>query len=394
MAEYDLAPNSQPLDWQRAANRKEVLVIRFLLLPVLCCLALSAAAKDHIVKAGPGQAQSLFASGQVSSGDRIVLEDGYHGTLTIAGYAFNPPVTLTRRNGQRPQFDQLSIINSHGLRIVGLTVIPQKPELVSKTMVRVQDSKHVHLSQLSVATTRNSKGWTARQWVRRARDGVLLSGQDVSITNSFIKNTRHGIIASANRANVENNVVDTFSGDGMRGLGDNSLYIGNTIRTCVDVDDNHDDGFQSWSVNKAGQVAKGVVRNVRLERNLIENGNHPLKCSLQGIGLFGGFYEDWVIRHNTVIVDHWHGITVMGARNVVISQNVVVDSRPGKPGAPWIAITAHRDGRLSKNSVIKNNISQQKLKQSGSKFVTEQPGVRRQGNVVANSPQDALRYTR
>ena len=365
--------------------------MRCLIVVILACFTTTAQAKDHIVKAVPGAAQSLINSGRLVGGDRIILQAGYHGRVTIDGQHFKKTVTLTSAKGQRPRLDHVALTNSSGWRITGLTVIPKNTSAGSKTLVRVDQSKDIHFSRLTVATVTNSASWSAGQWRALARDGVRLSGQNLSITNSFVKNIRHGIIASANKALVENNFVENFSGDGIRGLGDNSQYIGNSIKTCVDVDDNHDDGFQSWSVNAAGKPAKGVVRNVRVERNLIENGNHPTGCTLQGIGLFGGFYEDWIIRDNTVIVDHWHGITVMGARRVVISGNVVVDARPGEPGAPWVAITPHRDGRVSQNSVIKGNVTQQALRDKGSKFITPQLGVRRQGNAVVRNPNDALR---
>lgn len=362
-----------------------------LLIAVLMCVAASVQAKDHIVQAVPGAAQALISSGQVSGGDTIILQDGYHGRIAIKDQRFALTVTITSVKGARPRLDQLGVVNSSGWRITGLTIIPQRPENQIKTLVDVSQSSDVHLTQMTVASAAHSESWSAQQWRALAKNGVRLFGRNLSITNSYIKNTRHGINANADMAHVENNVVENFSGDGIRGLGDNSVYIANAIKTCIEVDDNHDDGFQSWSVDAVGNVGKGVVRNVRVERNVIENGNHPTGCTLQGIGLFGGFYEDWVIRDNTVIVDHWHGITVMGARSVLISGNVVVDSRPGKPGAPWIAITEHRDGRLSQNSVIKNNVTQTALRETGSKFVTTQPGVRRQGNVVVTNPNDALR---
>ncbi|MGI9374448.1 MAG: choice-of-anchor Q domain-containing protein, partial [Hyphomicrobiales bacterium] len=80
-------------------------------------------------------------------------------------------------------------------------------------------------------------------------------------------------------------------------------------------------------------------------------------CSLQGIGLFDGMFVNWQIENNLIVTDHWHGITVMGAKNVRIINNTVVDPLVGKPTAPWIAITAHKKGMPPRGSIIANNIA-------------------------------------
>jgi hypothetical protein len=224
---------------------------------------------------------------------------------------------------------------------------------------------------------------------------VVIGSPDSSITESVIRNVRHGVEANADGVRVADNLIEFFTGDGIRGLGDDSVYVGNTIRTCIKADDNHDDGFQSWSVDAQGRPGQGVVRNVRVENNIIENGDHPLRCALQGIGLFGGFYEDWVIRGNRIIANHWHGVTVMGARRVEVSDNIVVDSHPGAPGPPWITITAHKDGTLSEDNVIAGNVSQPWS--GGSRhtlFSQPQPGVQLRNNRVVASPEEALSLAR
>ena len=115
-----------------------------------------------------------------------------------------------------------------------------------------------------------------------------------------------------------------------------------------------------------------------------------MACQLQGIALFDGIYEDWVIRDNTVIVDHWHGITIMGARRVAVSGNTVFYARPGPPGAPRITKTAHKDGRPSENSIIRNNTLQSRPDDAPPVFRQPQPGVRSVGNQIVDAPPDDL----
>jgi parallel beta-helix repeat protein len=131
------------------------------------------------------------------------------------------------------------------------------------------------------------------------------------------------------------------------------------VKNCYDVNANHDDGFQSWSVGPGG-VGTGVVRGTVLRGNRIlnyEDPNQPHRGTLQAIGCFDGFFEDWIIENNEILTDHWHGITLSGARNCRIVNNTVVDLNATSPGPPWIRISQHKDGTASTGNVIRNNLA-------------------------------------
>ena len=51
----------------------------------------------------------------------------------------------------------------------------------------------------------------------------------------------------------------------------------------------------------------------------------PHRGALQGIGCFDGMFVDWIIENNVIIVDHYHGITLGGARGCRIVNNTVID---------------------------------------------------------------------
>lgn len=344
------------------------------------------AARDHLVPAERGRAQALFESGQVQPGDRVILAAGRHGPFGIERHDFDRPVTITSAAGGRAMFDQVTIVDSAGLVLRAISVMPDRGTISEEPLVRVRDSRDVVLERLTVSSAPDASGWSRRQWRQQARDGIWLSGPDIVLRDSFVRIVKHGIAAIGKGARIENNFVELFSGDGIRGLGDDSAYVGNTIETCVSVDGNHDDGFQSWSVDPVKGPGQGVVRNVRLEDNVIRNGDHPLTCQLQGIGLFDGIYEDWTIRNNIVVVDHWHGITVMGARRVSVIGNTVVDARPGNPGPPWISVTAHKDGRPARDSVVANNTVERRSVGGDGNFRLPQPGVQVSGNRTGWRP--------
>jgi hypothetical protein len=355
---------------------------------LLMMAASAAAATEHRVAAGDGALQSLVNSGTLQGGDRIVLEDGLHGLLDITGHVFEQPVTVAPAPGAEPLFTRVVITRSAGWELSGLTVRPMGT--VRGALVSVGQSRDIVIEGFDIASADNTDGWGKGIWKTLARTGISASGERITLRDNKILNVSHGISSRARAALVENNTISHFIADGIRGLGDDSIYRGNHIDTCIKVDDHHDDGFQSWSVGPDRKPGRGVVRNVRLESNRIENGDHPLKCTLQGIGLFDGIYEDWVIVNNVVVVDSWHGITVMGARNVEVTRNIVVDSRPGRPGPPWISITNHKDGRPPENGIVQGNVTQRDLSRSGGQWHVPRPGVLAFLNLKVDDPERAL----
>jgi hypothetical protein len=157
---------------------------------------------------------------------------------------------------------------------------------------------------------------------------------------------------------IERNVVDSFAGDGLRGLGDNTVFEYNTVKNCYAVNANHDDGFQSWSTGPSG-VGSGVVKGIVLRGNVIinyEDENQPFRGTLQGIGAFDGMFEDWVVENNVIMVDHWHGITLLGAKNCRVVNNTVIDLNDIKPGPPWIRIAEHKNGTPPEGCLVRNNL--------------------------------------
>lgn len=364
-------------------------VVRAVLTAVLISGAGVGLAAEHRIDARPGAVQALVDSGALAAGDRIILGDGRHGSLSVTDMAFDPPVTLTARPGARPVLDQVVFLKAAGWVVDGVTVMPPSDAGQGGSLVKVVESRDIVLDRMEVASAENARGWSAATWRERARSGIFLTGRDITVRRSRLGIVRHGIASRAEGARIEDNVIELFSGYGIRALGDGSAYVGNTIDTCVDVDGNHDDGFQSWSTGPDGTPGGGVVRGVLVEGNVILNGDHPLTCNLQGIGLFDGFFEDWTIRGNVVAVNHWHGITVMGGRRVRVEGNVVVDSEPGEPGAPWITVTAHKDGRASEDSEISGNVHQPWAGGRNMRFAQPQPGVRLSGNRIVRTAAGA-----
>ncbi len=297
----------------------------------------------------------------VKAGDTLNLRSGDYGILRIEGRRNDGVVTVAAAPGHRPGFLAIAVLDSSNWRLKGLFAGPAfSPGTLEGPIVRVAGSRGVLIEDSTVMSTNAPSSWNREDWVRLARIGVEAQGSAITLRGNSIRNVDHGLIVDADYSLVENNVIENFAGDGIRGLGDHSVYRQNTIKNCYRVDRNHDDGFQSWSRGVDGTPGKGEIVGVVLSGNRIinyEDPAQPFRCNLQGIGLFDGIFTDWLIANNIVVTDHWHGITVMGARNVRIVNNTVLDPNRNTVGPPWITITVHKDGRLPEASLIANNLA-------------------------------------
>lgn len=302
----------------------------------------------------------------VGPGDTIWLRDGYYGHLEIMGAYNEAPITIAAAPDQTPRFASVRLVSVSGWVLRGLSVSPSyAPDYEQKTLVAVEDhgwhgpSSDVSVEDCHLFSVEDTSQWSGDDWVQKACNGVNASAADVTVRNNRLDNVHFGISMSGDRAHVVGNRVTNFSGDGMRGLGDDSVFEYNRVANCYDVDENHDDGFQSWSNGPDG-VGSGEVRGMVLRGNTIinyENPNQPLRGTLQGIGCFDGMFVDWVVENNVIMVDHWHGITLMGAKNSRVVNNTVVDLNTERPGPPWISITPHKNGTPSEEVVVRNNLA-------------------------------------
>lgn len=321
----------------------------------------------------------------VQAGDRLLLRSGYHGDLLVDEGSFDPPVVIEADVGATPEVRRLRLSNVSGLVIRGLSISPSHgPSYETLTLVDVADSvSQVTIEGCSLFSEDDASSWSADDWIDRASNGAQIGGSDIVFRGNSVRNVRFGISADGERARIEGNTVDGFSADGLRGLGDHEVFEGNLVKNVYvdgDLDDNHDDGFQSWSVGPDG-VGTGEVVGLVLRGNVIlnyEDPDQPFRATLQGIGCFDGTFTDWVIENNVVITDHWHGITLLGAKNSRIVNNTVLDVNDESPGPPWISIDAHKDGTPPEGCLVRNNLA--------TDYVIADTGVTEDHNFTIEDP--------
>ena len=268
------------------------------------------------------------AGAPVRAGDTLWLRSGYHGDLVIE-HAYNTAaITVAAEAGQSPQVRSLTVQAAQNWIVRGLSISPSYAATNEQiTMVEISDHNYfgpawdIEFSASDLFSVDDASSWGADEWVNLASSGIEVGAARISVHDNTLRNVRFGIGVDGAYASIRHNVIDGFSADGLRGLGDYDLFEYNRVQNdkIGDPDDpNHDDGFQSWSVGSDGQVGTGQVTGVVLRGNIFINStdpNDPLRNSMQGIGCFDGFYVNWIVENNVVITDHWHGISFYGMRD-------------------------------------------------------------------------------
>jgi hypothetical protein len=312
---------------------------------------------------------TVNAGAPVKAGDTVWLRNGYHGAVVIQGAYNAVPITVAALPGHAPRLRSLLVQAAQNWVFRGLSISPSHaPPLSQGTIVSVRHhdwygpAGDVTIDDCDVFSVADASLWSASDWVSVAASGVSVGADRVTVSRSRVRNVRFGISVSGLDARIRRNLVDGFSADGLRGLGDRGLFEYNRVQNNYvegAADANHDDGFQSWSVGPGG-VGTGEVRGVVLRGNVFVNHRdpaHPLRSSMQAIGCFDGFFVGWVVENNVVITDHWHGISFLGMRDSRIVNNTVIDLDASSPGPPWIMVAPHKDGRPSQNVVVRNNLA-------------------------------------
>jgi hypothetical protein len=312
---------------------------------------------------------TVNAGAPVKAGDTLWLRSGYHGAILIQGAYNVAPITIAAQSGHVARLKTLTVRAAQNWVLRSLSISPSHaPPLAQTTIVDIDDHNFfgpawdVELHDSDVFTVTDASAWTADQWVNLASSGVDVGADRVTIRTCRVRNVRFGISVGGDKARIQENLVEGFSADGMRGLGDDGLFEYNRVQDNYvedPPDANHDDGFQSWSVGPGG-VGTGEVRGVVLRGNVFinhTNPSHPLRSSMQAIGCFDGWFVNWVVENNVVVTDHWHGISFLGMRDSRIVNNTVIDLASGTPGPPWIMVDPHKNGQPSQNVVVRNNLA-------------------------------------
>ena len=326
--------------------------------------------------------QLINEDAPVKGGDELILKSGYHGYLHVNNFIFQDWLTIKGEEGSEPVLSQIKMVGAFKkIYLKNFTVLKEAYQgegnyWETETLNRNNGSclyfsssdfwgkgSDIKISGLTVKTTGNISEWIAEDWVEKAASGIgFRSVENAEVINCHVENISFGISLDyhSDHAQILNNTVKGYSGDGARIISNNVLFAYNTILDCYKVDDNHDDGIQSYSRGEDNSSGSGTLYNVIIRGNTIIGTtvpSHPLASSPQGIGCFDGLFDGWVVENNLVVSNTYHGISFYGMLNSTIANNTVIDLNPEDNVSPWIMITSHKNGTLSENCLIANNIA-------------------------------------
>lgn len=305
---------------------------------------------------------AAFDSRKLVGGDRLLLQDGNYGGVSLYMFPFSTPVVIQSLNGKNAHFDSIFVnVGTTNLTFRNLSVWPSNPYAKLGALVYGHDqSSNIVVDGLDVRAGQdaaNYRSWNLAEWQNRQNDGIYLGGPNSIVENSSVMGAYYAIVTYAANSKILNNRVEGFTGDAYRVLGDDSLVSGNSSANCFSIDGNHPDGIQSWAFNNPDGVVSGLI----IEKNsIIEwdgSQDNPLRCSMQGIGFFDGPYQNVIIRNNLISVTQYHGVAVYGGIGVQILNNTVVNNRGLDGTSPWVGVFNQKDGTPAQNVLVSNNVA-------------------------------------
>ena len=316
----------------------------------------SARAETYVVSAQPGTLQALINTGNVVSGDTIILQDGNYGLLDLRLPAFSAPVTIRAEHKGKAHADYIGLREGMNVEFADIAVWPTNPYTHYGAHVETWPAtSNITFSGMNVRGGVDAAAfpnWSITEWSLRAANGIVIEGTNSVVSNSVFTGVRFGVTLLGEYNRATGNVINGFAGDGLR-TGSHSIFTNNTIKNCVSIDENHADGLQAYA-GAAGVTDVVIDRNWFLEWNLAPN---PLTCGLQGIGMFDGPFSNIIIRNNVVSISNGHGITVRGLDGGKLLFNTVVSANGLPATLPWIAIYPALNGTPSKNVIVANNLA-------------------------------------
>jgi parallel beta-helix repeat protein len=319
------------------------------------------------------------ANKKFAAGDVILCRTGYHGAPNIRN-ANTGDVTIQPDVGAAPTMSNI-LFNTAAAHWVlsGFDICPENAGagtyLPGKNLVDIESpSAYITIENCHIRAVNSIAGYAIADWYNNVGPGnaIWVRTSNITIQNNLVENVGFGIVIykGGNFAYIGHNTVTNFYNDCSRGLGDDCVWEYNTFENSYVQDANHDDFFQSWSVDSSNVVGNGTVYRNTLRGNLFisqTDPNQPLPTAdTHGIGCFDGMYNGWVVENNVICSHTWHGISFYGAINCTIVNNTVIEN-PVVPivsnnPTPWIHIFEHKPVNTttpwpvtSSGNILRNN---------------------------------------
>lgn len=331
------------------------------------------AANDGSEAAPWGKLETIVADGQLlQAGDILCLRAGNHGSPVFTDQNYSSAITIVAARGEVPSIAQLTFRSSSHVVLDGLLVdgsVNIDPDTDEKERFLVtgdEASHHLIMRNMEVRSETSSATWTKEDWYKLSWSGIDMRGSHIAVEDCQVLNTYHAISLRGDHSRVTRTLVDNFAGDGIRGLGSFSTYENNVVRDAY-IDDyaiQHDDAFQAWNLEPDPKIEGVVIRNNQFLQFLDPItpfvAEHQLVSqALQGVIITDGYADGWIVENNLVVVNHFHGISLYGARNCRVQNNTVVqDATHSDTDVPWILLAVQsKTGQTNFDNIVRNNLA-------------------------------------
>jgi hypothetical protein len=346
---------------------------------------LTTAAYPHAPAAGqPVTVAPGPNAGPIAPGDEILLMSGNYGNLWLNVYnteiANSDFVTIAAAPGETPVLTSIFVAGTNYWAFNGLKVQSlQGVAIGGYWLVDIDDfsptypTSNIVLENMTISSQDNVAGWSQAQWVANARSGLFVhttpgttATKCIVLAGSHITNVRNGAGIAAPQVLFTNNQLDHFGDDGLDYAESNLAITHNSVHDNLNIGDgNHEDAMQG----QAGFLAPGATvnyfSNVLIDSNLIIRQTDPhlaFPQYLQGIDAFDADWTNVTVTNNVVITSSCYGINFGSIHNSLIADNTVVEdglfSTPGCIAAIDVGGSTH-EGRVSTNTVVRNNLTSQ-----------------------------------
>src|ERR1700722_10200697 len=350
---------------------------------------LSSAPYVHIANGKLVAVADQLGNPPIQPGDAIMLMSGNYGDIGIGDFDLPTTnsdfVTVQAAPGQTPVFSTL-LLNRTNKWVFDAIKVQSLMGTNGNTQALVgltdqgaaYPTTDIILEDLQISSADSTAGWSKAQWVAQGRWGFVASGlagngtngepntRCISLAGSHIQNVRVGAILAANNLLFTNNVIDHFGDAALDYAANNLAITHNTIHDNLNVGDgNHEDAMQGQNGPLAPGAALNYFSNILIDSNLVVRQTDPQLAFPQYLQGIDAFDEDWTnvtVTNNVVITSACNAIAFGSIHNSLIAENTVVEDALFPPPVCVAAINvggATREGPVSTNTVVRNNLTSQ-----------------------------------
>ncbi len=324
---------------------------------------------SYVVIADMAELKAAVADGEAD----IRLASNEWPSLVLDQMPTKSPVYIAPLDGEHV-FPPISVRRSNSLTFDGFKLVRPEGSDARSILGLGADATDIKLLNLRgyasselLDDPKAYADWTQAEWLARKVGGVDSRSPGLVVEDCTMYGTYMSFSMTGKASQSRRNRAIGVPGDGFRLICDYGLSEDDLVEDMFQINGNHADVLQSWSIGEDGRPGTGVRRGLTVRRLTArqwtlgdDKAANPLRAHPQGIGLFDGMFEDLLIEDCDLDVGAYHGISVYGGINAVLLRNKVWDHfRMEANGKyPWIRVGNHKNGTPSTGSVIVGNQAQ------------------------------------